>query len=346
MFESLPLCLAMPGAGSFFVKFWPEGLMNLMKSWSCIGVLAALVLLCSLGEAFAYGVTVRRNVEYAAHDGMKLYGDLYHPVARERRPLPVVPVVIAVHGGGWKSGTKDSYEHWGRYLAEAGFAVFAIDYRLTTPQHNAYPAAVYDVRAAVQFVRAHAASLAVEPDGIALMGDGAGAHLSTLVALANAEPQFSSQYKNDPDAGAAAGVKAAVVFYGIYDLAAQWQHDQVARPLDQVTEKFLGSQPMADRHLYFEASPLSYATTGNDKSAFLVIYGTSDEVVDPAQQSQPFDAALRQAQFFTRKIEVPSVGHYWVADPFSDPASPNAYVAPRLLRFLEKVLQGSNSPPS
>jgi acetyl esterase/lipase len=320
--------------------------MNPLKSWSWIGMLAALVLVCSLGEAFAYGVIVRRNVEYAAHDGVKLYGDLYHPEAREHRPLPVVPAVIAVHGGGWESGSKDSYDHWGRYLAEAGLAVFAIDYRLTTPEHKTYPAAVYDVRAAVQFVRAHASSLAVEPDRIALMGDGAGAHLAALVALANAEPQFSSQYKSDPDAGTVADVKAAAVFYGTYDLAAQWQHDQVARPLDQVTEIFLGNRPMADRRLYFEASPLSYATTGKNKPAFLVIYGTSDEVVDATQQSQAFEAALRQAQFFARKIEVPSVGHHWIADPFSDPASPNAYVAPRLLRFLEKALQGSNAPPS
>jgi acetyl esterase/lipase len=260
--------------------------------------------------------------------------------------LPVVPVVIAVHGGGWDSGTKDTYAHWGRYLAQAGLALFAIDYRLATAEHKTYPGPVYDVRAAVQFVRAHASSLAVESDRIALVGDDAGAHLAALVALANAEPQFSGQYKNDPDAGTAADVKAAVVFYGMYDLTAQWQHDQVARPLDQVTEKFLGSPPMADRHLYFEASPLSYATTGKNKPAFLVIYGTSDEIVDATQQSQAFESTLRQSEFFARKIEVPSVGHYWVADPFSDPASPNAYVAPRLLRFLEKALQGSTSPPS
>jgi acetyl esterase/lipase len=320
--------------------------MNPPKSWSGTGLLAAILLVCSLGEAFAYGVTVRRNIEYAAHDGVKLYGDLYHPVARERRPLPVVPVVIAVHGGGWDSGTKDTYEHWGRYFAQAGLALFAIDYRLATAGHKTYPGPVYDVRAAVQFVRAHASSLAVEPDRIALVGDGAGAHLAALVALANAEPQFSGQYKNDPDAGTAADVKAAIVFYGMYDLAAQWQHDQLARSLDQVTEKFLGSPPMADRHLYFEASPLSYAATGRNKPAFLVIYGTSDEIVDATQQSQAFESALRQSEFFARKIEVPSVGHYWVADPFSDPASPNAYVAPRLLRFLEKALQGSTSPPS
>jgi len=318
-----------------------------MRFWSQTGIVAALALAASVSQAFPYEVTVRRNIEYAVHDGVKLHGDLYHPVARERGRLPIVPVVIAVHGGGWRSGTPATYKHWATYLAEAGFAVFAIEYRLAKSGEKTYPEAVYDVRAAVQFVRSQAASLAIEPDRIGLMGDGAGAHLAALVTLANAEPAFSSKYKDDPGAGTPATVRAGVLFYGMYDLTAQWLHDQVARPLDQVTAQFLGSQPMTNRQVYFEASPLSYATVDKNKPAFLVIYGTSDEVVDAAQQSQAFQAALRQAQFFAHKIEIPSAGHYWVADPFNDPASPNAYVGPRLLRFLEKALEReTTSPPS
>ena len=310
------------------------------------GVLTLLALLVSIVQASAYEVTTRRNIEYAVHDGVKLTGDLYHPRTREREKLPVVPIVIAVHGGGWESGTAAWYRHWGPYLAAAGYAVFAIDYR--TSEQKAYPGAVYDVRAAVQFVRAQAASLAIDPDRIAVMGDDAGAHLASLVALANAEPAFSAAYKDDAHAGTSAAVRAAAVFYGIYDLAAQWQHDQVARPLDQVTEKFLGRKPMADRRLYFEASPLSYVTLDKNKPTFLVVYGTSDEVVDDVAQSQTMLTALRQAQLSVHKIELPSVGHDWIADPFNDPQSPNAYVGPRLLRFLEHALQTSprEGPPS
>jgi acetyl esterase/lipase len=258
--------------------------------------------------------------------------------------LPIVPVVIAVHGGGWRSGSPDSYKHWGPYLAEAGFAVFAIEYRLSKPGQKTYPAAVYDVRAAVQFARAQASQLAIDPDRIALMGDGAGAHLAALVTLANAEPAFSTQYKSDPNASTPATVKAAAAFYGMYNLAAQWEHDQVAQPLDQVTGQFLGATPMANRQLYFEASPTSYATVDRNKPEFMIIYGTSDEVVDANTQSLAFQTALRQAQFFAHKIEIPSAGHYWVPDPFNDPESPNIYVGPRLLRFLEKALLGG--PPS
>jgi acetyl esterase/lipase len=312
-----------------------------MNSWSRTGMLALLVLTISVGEAAAYEVTIRRNIEYVEHDGVKLHGDLYHPITRERSRLPIVPVVIAVHGGGWRSGSPDTYKRWGTYLAETGFAVFAIEYRLSKPGQKTYPAAVYDVRAAVQFVRAQASSLAIDPDRIGLMGDGAGAHLAALVTLANAEPAFSTQYKSDPNANTPATVKAAAVFYGIYNLTAQWEHDQVAQPLDQVTGQFLGATPMANRQLYFEASPTSYATVDRNKPEFLIIYGTSDEVVDANTQSLGFQTALRQAQFFAHKVEIPSDGHYWVPDPFSDPASPNEYVGPRLLRFLEKALQGA-----
>jgi acetyl esterase/lipase len=308
------------------------------------GVLVTLALALSTVQALAYEVVIRRNIEYADHDGVKLHGDLYHPRTRERDRLPVVPVVIAVHGGGWRTGTPATYRYWGPFLAEAGFAVFAIEYRLSKPGQKTYPAAVYDVRAAVQFIRSKAASLAVDPDRIALMGDDAGAHLAALVTLANAEPQFSGQYKNDPYASTPATVKAAAVFYGIHDLVAQWDHDQVARPLDQVTEQFLGAKPMANRQLYFEAAPMSYVTVDRNKPSFLVVYGTSDEVVDAASQSQAFLAALRQAQFFARKIEIPSAGHYWVGEPFGDPESPNVYVGARLLRFLERAFQ--IGPPS
>ena len=125
------------------------------------------------------------------------------------------------------------------------------------------------------------------------------------------------------------------MLYGIYDLVAQWNHDQVSQPLDQVTGQLLGAAPMANRQLYFEASPTSYATVDRNKPEFLIIYGTSDEVADANTQSLAFQTVLRQAQFFAHKIEIPSGGHYWVPDPFNDPASPNEYVGPRLLRFLE-----------
>jgi acetyl esterase/lipase len=194
------------------------------------------------------------------------------------------------------------------------------------------------VKAAIQFVRAKAGEFGVDPDRIALIGDSAGAHLVSLTALAHAEPPFNAPDPANPNAGTSAAVKAVITFYGVYDMLAQWQHDQLARPNDQITAKFLGAASMTNRRVFFEASPLSYATTDRNSTRFLLIWGQTDDIVDPATQSQVFLTALKQARFFVRTIVVPGAGHFWTADPVEEPGSFGAYAGPKVLRFLAASL--------
>ena len=114
---------------------------------------AALAMLLAAGHAAAaeYEIVNHADLVFAEHDGTKLAaGDLYLPKGRSK-----APVLVAVHGGGWQIGSKQFYRYWGFFLARAGYAVFAVDYRLGKP--GVYPAAAYDVKAAIQFVRAKAA---------------------------------------------------------------------------------------------------------------------------------------------------------------------------------------------
>ncbi len=251
------------------------------------------------------------------------------------RAASKAPVLVAVHGGGWQIGSRDFYRYWGLFLARNGYAVFAIDYRLGKP--GVYPAAVYDAKAAVQFVRAKAADYDLDPDRIGLIGNSAGAHLSALVALAG--DQYNSAYRDDANAAVPANVKAVVGFYGVYDMHAQWTHDLSTRPSDLIVEKFLGTSPMQNRRIYFEASPISHATVDHNKIRFLLIHGTDDDIVDPPTQSGAFLTALTQAGFFVRRIIIPGAGHFWSADPFeNEPHSYSALAIPRLMRFLEGSL--------
>src|SRR6185369_17555946 len=182
-----------------------------------LGVVAlASICMAAQAQAQTYGVTTRPNIQYAEHDGVKLAGDLYAPKGLDKAPL-----VIAAHGGGWQVGSRASYQYLGPFLAKHGYALLAISYRLSKPGAKTYPAAVYDVKAAVQFARANAAQLGVDPERIGVMGDSAGAHLVALVALAGDEPLFASEYKSDPHAGVSAKVTTVVGFYGVYDMAAQ-----------------------------------------------------------------------------------------------------------------------------
>jgi acetyl esterase/lipase len=270
---------------------------------------------------------------YAAHDGVELIGDLYLPQGPDK-----APALVAVHGGGWQIGDRNVYQHWGPYLASRGYALFSIEYRLMKPGVGTWPGAACDVKAAVQFVRAKAPEFGVDADRIGLIGDSAGAHLSALVALAGEEALLSTQYRSNPLAQVSCAVKAVIGFYGVYDMQAQWEHDQIYRPRDQITEKFLGGPPAASRKVFFEASPLSYATIDKNSIKFLLIYGREDEIVDAASQSDRFFIALKQAGFFARNIVIPEAGHFWAADPVDEPGSFGARTAPRLVRFLEAAL--------
>ena len=212
------------------------------------------------------------------------------------------------YGERWAQRRQSS--HWGGYLAKHGYSVFAIDYRLMKAGINIWPGVVGDCRAAVQFGRAEAEKLGLDSDRIGTIGDSAGAHPSALVALTGDEPLFSSEYRNDPCASASVAVKVVVGFYGVYDMLAQWEHDQITRPRDSVTEKLLGWSPMVSRKAFFEASPLSYATVDNNSTRFLLIYGREDDIVEPATQSEKFLTALKQAGFFARTIVVPGAGPF------------------------------------
>jgi acetyl esterase/lipase len=96
---------------------------------------------------------------------------------------------------------------------------------------------------------------------------------------------------------------------------------------------------MKNRRIYFESSPISYTTIDHNRVRFLLVNGGRDELVDPPSQSGAFFAALTQAGFFVRRIEIPAAGHFWASDPFENqPRSYGAMTAPRLLRFLEDSL--------
>jgi acetyl esterase/lipase len=293
-------------------------------------VAVALMLVAGHGVAAqGYGVVTRPNVPYVEHDGVKLAGDFYAP-----KGLDKAPVIIAVHGGGWQNGSPDAFKYFGPYLARNGYAVYAIRYRLGA---KSYPASVYDVKAAVQFVRAKAADLGVDPARIALLGASAGGHLAALVGIAGNEPQFSTQYRDDPNATVSPDVKAVVSFYGIYDMQAQWEHDQIARPADQISEKYIGAPPMKDRRVYFESSPAAYATFDRNRTRYLLVLGKEDDIVDP-KQATDFLNLLKQAKFNANIVLLPGAGHAWIGEPMDDPTAFISVVAPRVLRFLQAGL--------
>jgi acetyl esterase/lipase len=278
-------------------------------------------------------IETRAGMVYATHDGVSLPGDLYLPAGGGQ-----FPALVALHGGGWQAGARSAFQFWGPYLAECGYVLFAASYRLAKRGQKMFPQAVHDVLAAVQFVRAGAEKVKVDPQRIGLFGASAGAHLAALAALGAESPIFRNAYPGDAQASASPKVKALVGVYGVYDVAAMWQRYQLQSPRENNIENFMGAAPMDDPRLYFDASPVNYATLANNQIGVLLAVGTEDDLVDRRTQTDAFLLKLKQANFFARTCIVQGAPHYWLGDPLDEPGSYSGFLAPRLLRFLKERL--------
>ena len=195
---------------------------------------------------------VIEGLEYVKRGDHALTGDLYLPAHATNAPC-----LVAAHGGAWQRGQRANYRHLGRYLADRGIGLFAISYRFAPK--DLFPAAVHDVRAGVQFLRAKGAGLGVDPNRLGLMGDSAGGHLAALVALAGDHPEFAGK-PDDAYPGVSARVKVCAPVYGVYDMVAQWDADREIAPSVSGSEVFLGASVVEDRFIYHRASPINYVT--------------------------------------------------------------------------------------
>ena len=270
---------------------------------------------------------------YATHDGVALQGDLYLP-----QGAGPFPALIGVHGGGWQAGARSTFQYWGSYLGERGYALLAISYRLAKKGQKAFPEAVQDVLAGVQFARGNAKDYKLDPGRIGLFGASAGAHIAALAALGGRTKLFAGGYPQDRHAAVSTSVKVLVGVYGIYDLVDMWQRYQLTSPRENNIENFLGAAPIDDRRLYFDASPISYATVANNQVAVFLSVGTQDDLVDRRAHTDAFLLALKQAGFFVRTCIAQGAPHYWASDPIDEPGSYSGFLAPRLVRFLQEKL--------
>src|SRR6267378_8704196 len=108
---------------------------------------------------------IQRDIEYAQVGEVPLTLDLYTPRGKMREPL-----IIWVHGGAWRSGSKKSMPL--SKLLEDGYPVASVDYRLSTQAR--FPAQVHDIKAAIRFLRGHGGDWNLSTKKLVIAGDSAG----------------------------------------------------------------------------------------------------------------------------------------------------------------------------
>lgn len=245
---------------------------------------ACLLVSASLAEPAAATQPTHRDVEYAKVARRSLRLDIYLP---EQDAAAKTPVIVWVHGGAWRAGSKDEVPvlHW----LSKGFAVASVDYRLS-PEAR-FPAQVHDIKAAIRFLRAHAEKYHLDPHRFAIAGSSAGGHLAALVGVSNDVQELEGEIGGFTLASS--DVQAIVSFYGASNLqtilSQSTEHGLKVRV--PALELLLGGQPDEKPELAQLASPVTHIDA--DDPPLWLIHGDADPQM-PLEQSRELAAKYRQ----------------------------------------------------
>ena len=126
-----------------------------------------------------------------SHAGSKSrLADLYLPAPG----IAPSPVVIWIHGGGWRFGDRRLAPNLALFAQQSGIAVVSIDYRLS--DEVKFPAPVEDVKTAVRWVRSVSSSFELDDGHIGLWGSSAGAHLAACAALSSEDEFLNAEHSD------------------------------------------------------------------------------------------------------------------------------------------------------
>lgn len=257
------------------------------------------------------------GIEYANPDESHLQLNL----ARPRHGDGPFPAILCIHGGGFRAGTRESYDALCVRLAERGYVAATITYRLA-PQHR-FPAAVHDTKAAVRWLRANAQTYKIDPDKVGVTGGSAGGHLAQFLAVTANVPEFEG---NGGNSNEASHVSCVVNVYGPSDFTQSYGKSVDAH---EVLPLWLGGNLETARALHIRASPLYWVTP--DAAPTLCIHGTDDKYV-AHEQSVWLVTKLQAADVEAELLTLPGAGH-----GFKDGDAEQAEAA--LIAFFDKHLK-------
>ncbi len=169
----------------------------------------SIVLLVLLNvHANAVENPTTRDIAYGLAGDVSLLLDFYEPT----QPRAEKPLIIWVHGGAWRSGSKADVPIV--RLRDQGFAIASVDYRLSPVAR--FPAQIHDIKTAVRYLRANADRFGVDANRFVLAGNSAGGHLAVLAGVTDGVAELSGTTAS-PDL-VSSSVQAIVSFYGAGNL--------------------------------------------------------------------------------------------------------------------------------
>ena len=210
-------------------------------------------------------VLFERDIEYTNPDNQHLQLNL----ARPKTGSGPFPVVLCIHGGGFRAGSREGYNKLCFTFAQHGYVAATASYRLA-PKYQ-FPAAVYDVKAAVRWLRANAAKYHLDPARIGVTGGSAGGHLVQFLGVTAGVKEYEGDGGN---AGQSSAVACVVNFYGPSDFTKSYGKSVDAH---EVLPLWFGGNLEQERQKHIIGSPLPWVTP--HAAPTLLVHGTEDKYV-------------------------------------------------------------------
>jgi len=266
-------------------------------------------------------IIAEENIVYKSIKGRKLHLDIFRP-----KDMNKYPAVLLIHGGGWSSGDKSLLVPMAEKLSSNGYVTASVEYRLS-PEAK-YPAAVYDIKSAIRWLRASAEVYNIDTNKIAVLGCSAGGQIAALVGTTNGLAKFEDKVGN---ADHSSYVQAIVDIDGVLDFTDPNESGKDSNPLTpSAGKKWLGYSYEENPGIWVEASPLTYVDKNTPPIAFINsslerFHAGRDKVIE----------ILNKYEIYYDLQTIPGTPHtFWLFHPWFEQAF--EYV----LSFLDKSLKG------
>ena len=244
--------------------------------------------------ALPSGVRKVADQTYVQYGTRCLKLDMYLPEPAAGRRSPVV---VLVHGGGWRSGFRSEFAPMAVRLAGRGYAAVTVSYRLSGEAR--YPAAIQDVQAAVRWVRGNAERYQLDAGRIALAGGSAGGQIAALAGVA----------AQDADK-----VQAIINIDGLSDFTSELalRHEDDPKKNPSSAGAWFGGRYAEKSALWREASPIEYVSPGMPPILFI---GSGQARFSAGREEMM--AKMAQAGVKAERLILPDTPHsFWLFDPW------------------------------
>ena len=249
-----------------------------------------------------YGI-VYKTLPVSPYGKRNLHLDLFRP-----QKAGQYPVLLLIHGGGWRSGNRTMENQLAQEIATHGYVTATVEYRLSP--EAIYPAAVSDIKSAVRFLRSQSAKFSIDPDRIAISGTSAGGQLAALVGMTVDVNKFDSE---EADSRISARIQAIIDIDGVLDFRDPNESGKDEDPLKLSAGAYwFGATYKQAPEKWLEASPIVYAGKNSPpvlfvNSALPRFHAGRDSVI----------SILNRYKIYTEVHTLPGTPHpFWLFHPW------------------------------